>query len=119
MRRAEVRGRKEDFDSFAAFDAAVPALRSPPAPRRIDLTPDKVEHGLAQLVLSLLEMVRQLVEKQALRRIEGGGLTPKQVEDLGVTLLRLDEQMKQLKEHFEVDSLNIDLGPLGNLIDEE
>jgi len=115
MRFGEVRGHARDFDAFAG---EIPLPSPASAPRRIDLTPDKVEHGLAQLVLSLLEMIRQLVEKQALRRIEGGGLSPAQVEELGVTLMRLEEQMVTLKAHFEVGSLNIDLGPLGNLIDE-
>ena len=68
-------------------------------------------------MLSVVELLRQLVEKQALRRIEGGSLTPDQVEKLGDTLMRLEQKMKELKAHFEIDDLNIDLGPLGNLLD--
>jgi hypothetical protein len=88
-------------------------------PLRINLEPEKVEQGLVQLVLSLLELVRQLIEKQALRRIEGGSLTATQVERLGMTLLRLEQQMLELKEHFRIVSLNIDLGPLGNLFNDD
>ena len=115
MRYGEVRGRPEDFAAFAApHETPEPKL-----PRRINLEPEKVERGLVQLVLTLVELLRQLMEKQALRRIEGGGLTSAQVESLGATLLELEQKMVELKEHFRIDSLNIDLGPLGNLLDEE
>ncbi len=116
MEYGEIRGREEDFEAFA--DDAIRVARPAP-PRRINLTSDKVENGLTQLVLSLLELVRQLVEKQALRRIEGGSLSADQVEKLGDTLMRLERQMEELKAHFKIDSLNIDLGPLGPLIDEK
>lgn len=115
MEYGEIRGTDEDLAAFADEPVAAPV---PAAPRRIDLAPDKVENGLAQLVLSLLELIRQLVEKQAIRRIEGGSLTDAQIDDLGVTLMRLERQMQELKAHFHVDSLNIDLGPLGPLLDE-
>ena len=115
MRYGEVRGRPEDFEAFAEpVETPKPRL-----PRRINLEPEKVEQGLVKLVLSLVELLRQLMEKQALRRIEGGGLSAAQVERLGTTLLRLEQQMAKLKEHFQIDSLNIDLGPLGNLFDDE
>jgi uncharacterized protein YxjI len=58
------------------------------------------------------------MEKQALRRIEGGSLTGDQVEHLGTTLMRLEQRMLDLKEHFQIDNLNIDLGPLGSLLDD-
>lgn len=115
MRYGEIRGSDADFAAFEDEEVKPVA----PAPRRIDLTPDKVEQGLTQLVLSVLELVRQLVEKQAIRRIDGGGLTDGQCEQLGDTLRRLDQQMQELKAHFKIDSLNIDLGPLGSLIDEK
>jgi len=111
MSYGEVRGRPEDIDFFTE----VPKER---LPRRVDLDPEKVEHGLVQLVLSVLELIRQLLEKQALRRIEGGDLTGDQVERLGTTLMRLEQQMSELAEHFEIKDLNIDLGPLGSLLDE-
>jgi len=111
----DVRGSQADFDAFAGDEVPIAPVE---LPRRIDLSPEKVEKGLTQLVLSLLELVRQLVEKQAMRRIEGGGLTDEQVEKMGDTLMRLERQMNELKAHFKIDSLNIDLGPLGPLIDE-
>ncbi|MBI5525151.1 MAG: gas vesicle protein K [Deltaproteobacteria bacterium] len=115
MQYGEVRGRPEDFEAFAdPNDTPEPKL-----PRRINLEPEKVEQGLAQLVLSLVELIRQLMEKQALRRIEGGGLTAAEVERLGATLYRLERKMAELKEHFKIDGLNIDLGPLGNLLGDE
>jgi hypothetical protein len=114
MNYGEVRGRTEDLEAFA--QPAVVA--EPQLARRVNLEPDKLEKGLTQLVLSLVELVRKLLEKQALRRIEGGSLTETQVERLGVTLMRLEEHMEKLKTHFGIESLNLDLGPLGNLWDD-
>ena len=109
MRYGALRGRPEDFEAFAeSVEAPRAAL-----PRRINLEPEKVERGLTRLVLSLVELIRQLMEKQALRRIEGGSLSAEQVERLGTTLMRLEQQMEELKNHFQIDDLDIDLGPLG------
>ena len=77
-----------------------------------------MERGLTQLVLAVIELLRQLMEKQALRRIESGSLGPEQEERLATTLMRLEQRMDELKAHFQIDSLDIDLGPLGNLLDE-
>ena len=88
---------------------------SPSLPKaRLDLDTDNVQQDLARLVLGLVEVVRQLVEKQALRRVEGGRLTPEQIEKLGLTLMRLEERMDELKEHFGVGDkeLGLDLGCL-------
>ncbi|MGQ0708624.1 MAG: gas vesicle protein K [Rhodoferax sp.] len=89
----------------------------PPA-ARVALDPQSVRKGLGQLVLTLVELLRQLLEKQALRRIEGGSLTPDEVERLGLTFLELDRQMQWLKKEFELtdEELNLDLGPLGKLL---
>jgi hypothetical protein len=86
--------------------------------RRIDADPDSVQQGLAQLVLTIVELLRQLMERQALRRIDGGGLTDEQVEKLGRTFMELDRAMEELREHFglEPEDLNLDLGPLGRLL---
>lgn len=121
MRYGEVRGSVADLAAFEADGApGEPAAAArPELPRRIDLEPEKIERGLTQLVLSLIELVRRLVEKQALRRIEGGSLTAEQIERLGTTLMRLEQQMETLKEHFGIENLNIDLGPLGTLLDDE
>ncbi|WP_430790262.1 gas vesicle protein K [Virgibacillus flavescens] len=85
---------------------------------RINLDTDKAEQGLAQLVLTVIELLRELVERQALRRVDGGNLTEKEIEDLGVSLMNLETKMDELKEIFDLsdEDLNIDLGPLGNLL---
>ncbi len=85
--------------------------------RRVDIEPDKVEHGLVKLVLVVVELIRKLLEKQALRRIEGGRLSAAQVEQLATTLMKLEAQMRELQRHFGVDELDLDLGPLGKVID--
>jgi Gas vesicle protein K len=86
--------------------------------RRINADRDELEKGLAQLVLTLIELLRQLLERQALRRIEGGSLSPEEVERLGETFMLLEERMEELKETFglEDEDLNLDLGPLGRLM---
>jgi hypothetical protein len=110
----DVRGRPSDFEAFDARND-VPKAK---LPRRVNLEPDKVEEGLVKLVLSLVELIRRLMEKQAMRRIENGNLSSDEVERLGTALSRLEQKMIELKEHFKIDTLNIDLGPLGNLFDE-
>ncbi|MGI8315996.1 gas vesicle protein K [Halobacillus mangrovi] len=85
---------------------------------RIELDPEGAEQGLAQLVLTVIELLRQLVERQALRRVDGGTLSEEEIENLGLALMNLEVKMDELKEIFELDDedLNIDLGPLGNLL---
>ena len=87
-------------------------------PRRINADGERVERGLAQLVLTLVELVRQLLERQALRRVEGGKLSDDEVERLGTALMRLEERMEELKDEFGLgdEDLNLDLGPLGRLL---
>lgn len=116
IQHGEVRGSPEDLEAFAK-EAETPQAQ-PQLPKRISLEPEKVERGLTQLVLSLVELIRRLLEKQAIRRVEGGSLSAVEVERLGTTLMRLEEQMEKLKDHFEIESLDIDLGPLGNLFDD-
>ena len=86
--------------------------------RRVNADPESVERGLAQLVLTVVELLRQLMERQALRRIDGGNLSEEQVERLGKTFMELDQRMEQLREEFGLDEedLNLHLGPLGNLL---
>jgi hypothetical protein len=76
------------------------------------------EQGLAQLVLTLVELLRQVMERQAVRRVEGGSLDEDQVERIGVALMELDAKMDELCALFEIrrDELNLDLGPLGPLL---
>ena len=86
-------------------------------PERIDADPEHVEEGLARLVLTLIEVLRKVLEHQAVRRMDGGSLSDEEVERLGLALLRLSERMDELKRLFglEDEDLEIDLGPLGRL----
>jgi Gas vesicle protein K len=86
--------------------------------RRIDADPENVERGLAQLVLTIIELLRQLMERQALRRVEAGGLDAETIERLGGTLMALERRMEELKQTFGLrdEDLNLDLGPLGRLL---
>jgi gas vesicle protein GvpK len=85
---------------------------------RVQADPDNVERGLAQLVLTIIELLRQLMERQALRRVEAGGLDDETVERLGQTLMALEARMTELRDIFglDVEDLNLDLGPLGRLL---
>ena len=88
---------------------------------RIDADPESVEKGLVSLVLTLVELLRQLMERQALRRVEQGSLTDDQIERVGSTLMALEARMAELKDHFGLttEDLNLDLGPLGPLLPRE
>ena len=85
---------------------------------KVEANNDDVAHGLAQLVLTLIELLRQLMERQAIRRVEGGGLSDEQIDRLGEALMALEERMNELKAEFGLDDddLNLNLGPLGNLL---
>jgi hypothetical protein len=85
---------------------------------RVKAEPENVERGLAQLVLTLIELLRQLMERQAIRRVEAGGLSDEQVERLGQALIALEQRMGELKATFGLadEDLNLDLGPLGRLL---
>ncbi len=102
---------------FLCRGGAEKAEKAAPS-RRIALDPENVKKGLGQLVLTVVELIRQLLEKQALRRIESGSLTDREVERLGVTFLALNEQLEWLKQEFGLtdEDLNLDLGPLGKLL---
>jgi hypothetical protein len=80
--------------------------------------PRSAERGLASLVLTIVELLRQLMERQAIRRVEDGTVTDGQAERLGYNLMLLDERMTELTEKFGLtrEDLNIDLGPLGPLL---
>lgn len=83
-------------------------------PERISADPEVVENGLAKLVLSIIELVRRLLEKQALRRMDAGNLTDEEIERLGNALMKLEEKMAELKSTFGLsdEQLNMKLGPL-------
>ncbi len=97
--------------------AALEALASS-LPEHINADPEHVEQGLARLVLTVIELLRQVLEHQAIRRMDGGSLTDEEVERLGLALLKLSQRMDDLKSTFGLADadLNIDLGPLGRLL---
>jgi CBS-domain-containing membrane protein len=115
----------EDMDSklicasenIAALTEEMMTVRAA-TPNRVVLDPDKVEQGLAQLVLTVIELLRQLMERQAMHRVEHGTIDDAAIERLGLAFMRLDERMIELKETFGLrdEDLNIDLGPLGKLM---
>ena len=87
-------------------------------PKKIDANPKTVEKGLAKLVLTLIELIRKLLEKQAMRRVEAGSLSDEQIENVGETLMKLENKIEELKEIFGLkdEELNLNLGPLGDLV---
>lgn len=87
------------------------------APPRWNADPDDVQRSVARLVLTLVEFLRTLFEKQTLRRLEAGTLTAEQTEALGSALMRLEETIRELARRFDLspEDLNLDLGPLGRL----
>ena len=89
----------------------------PAIPERISADPEAVENGLAKLVLSIIELVRRLLEKQALRRMDGGNLTDEEIERLGSALMRLEEKMDEMKRVFNLtdDDLTLKLGSVKSL----
>lgn len=97
----------------AEFAALAPALSG-----RLEAEPEDIEAGVARLVLTLVELLRQVMEHQAVRRMEGGGLSDDQVERLGLALMRLETKLDEVKAVFglEGEDLNVDLGPLGELL---
>ena len=103
--------------SLAEFEGELEQLTQA-LPRRINADPEKVEQGLAKLVLTLIELLRRLLEKQALRRMAGGDLSPDEIERMGLTFQRLEEKMAELRAHFGLsqEDLNLSLGPLGELM---
>ena len=106
-----------ETDSQEAFIQEMEKIQDA-LPSRIDANPKNVEKGLAKLVLTLIELIRKLLEKQAMRRIEGGSLSDEEIEKIGLTLMKLENKMKELKNVYGLkdEELNINLGPLGDLM---
>ena len=113
---------RQDFKETPFFEkprATEASVASPGKPRnKVNIESEKVEKGLVKLVLTVVELLRKLMERQAIRRMEGGSLRPQKMEELGLAFLRLDEKMEELKKFFGLkdEELNLSLGPLGNLI---
>jgi hypothetical protein len=102
--------------AFEIGEAGIPRGSSPR--KQIAIDPGKTERGLLKLVLTIVELIRQVLEKQAIRRIEAQSLTSEEVDRVGRTLMELAEKVHELQRQFEIDDLNIDLGPLGKLLEE-
>lgn len=94
------------------------AARAGRLQQRLETDAEQVQRDLMRLVLTIIELVRQLMERQALRRVDAGDLSDDQVEELGLALMRLEDAMTELRERFDIDArdLNLDLGPLGPLL---
>nr|WP_307848299.1 gas vesicle protein K [Streptomyces sp. RK31] len=114
---------RSPLDPEASFDAAPetavrPAESRPKPRRRLDLEPDTVERDLVKLVLTVVELLRQLMERQAVRRFDEGDLTEEQEERVGLTLMLLEDRMAELRNRYGLrpEDLNLDLGPLGPLL---
>ena len=88
------------------------------SPLRWNADPDEVQRSVAQLVLTLVEFIRRLLERQAIRRMEAGTLSDAQTEDVGVALMKLEETVRDIAAKFGItpDELNLDVGPLGKLM---
>ena len=88
------------------------------SPLRWNADPDDVQRSVAQLVLTLVEFIRKLLERQAIRRMEAGTLTDEQTEDIGRALIKLEETVVDIAARFGVlpEDLNLDLGPIGKLM---
>jgi hypothetical protein len=98
----------------SAASEAVTVLRQPP---RINLDEDSVKNGLGRLVLTLVKLLHELLERQALRRIDAGYLSDPEIERLGLALMKQAQEIERLRQEFNLDEddLNLDLGPLGKL----
>jgi hypothetical protein len=103
-----------DFARVMQGGRATPAGR---LPGRMNLDPDNLKNGLAQLVLTLVKLLHELLERQGIRRIEAGTLTEAEVERLGLTLMQQAQEIERLRKLFGLEEadLNLDLGPLGTL----
>lgn len=117
MRRAAPNKLLAGRDAAGLFDSELDRARARLS-GRVNADREGLEKGLAQLVMTLIELLRQLMERQALHRIDGGTLDEEEIERLGRTFKALSERMEQLKEAFGLtdDDLNLDLGPLGSLM---
>ena len=87
-------------------------------PNRIHIDPEGVKNGLGQLVLTLVKLLHELLEKQAIRRIDAGSLSEDEIEGVGLALMQQAQEIERLRKEFNLENedLNLDLGPLGRLL---
>jgi hypothetical protein len=104
----------ELFSRALSVDSLAPPARA----RRLNIDPEQVKNGLAQLALTLVKLLHELMERQAIRRMDLGDLSEAEIDRLGTTLMKQGEQIEQLRDAFGLspEDLNLDLGPLGKLL---
>jgi hypothetical protein len=107
-----------EVQEVESLRAEIERLRASAAPPRWNADPDDVRRSVAKLVLTLVEAIRQLLERQAIRRMEAQTLTPEETEAIGLALMRLEETIRDLGAQFGLrpEDLNLDLGPIGKLV---
>lgn len=108
----------ETLDKENFIEAMAANILPAPNSRKLELDAENVKNGLGQLAVTLVKLIHDLLEKQAVRRIENGSLTDEQIESVGLTLMRQAQEIERLREIFnlEPEDLNLDLGPLGKLL---
>jgi hypothetical protein len=107
-----------EVEELDALRAEIERAAATTSPLRWNADPDEVQRSVVQLVLTLVEFIRKLLERQAIRRMEAGTLSAQQTEDVGRALMQLEDTIRDLAAKFGVppDELNLDLGPLGKLM---
>ena len=105
-------------EDLAALKREIEERLARSGPARWSTDSERVEKSVAQLVLTLVELIRQLMERQAIRRMEEGTLDPAEVEAVGTALMKIEETVHELASRFDLtpDDLTLDLGPLGRLL---
>jgi regulator of sirC expression with transglutaminase-like and TPR domain len=106
-----------EIEELEALRAELERRTAAEAPRW-NADPEDVRRSVAKLVLTLVEFIRKLMERQAIRRMEADTLTPDEIESVGLALMRLEETIQEMAQTFGLDpqDLNLDLGPLGKLV---
>ena len=110
--------RRDDVVQAEALRKQVERLARTSGPARWNANPDDVQRSVVKLVLTIVEFLRQLLERQAIRRMEAGTISGEETEAIGVALMRLEETVRDLGARFNltVEDLNLDLGPVGKLL---
>ena len=120
-RRRRARGKRSGpvgVQEIESLRAEIQRLQAAGGPPRWNADPDDVRRSVLKLVLTLVEFIRQLMERQAIRRMEVGTLTDDETEAVGLALMRLEETIRDLAVQFDIspEELNLDLGPIGKLV---
>ena len=117
-RRARVAAIPAEAQELESLRAQLERVSRDSSPPRWNANPEDVKRSVVKLVLTLVELIRQLLERQAIRRMENNTLTPDETEAIGLALMRLEETIKDLGAQFDLtpEDLNLDLGPVGRLM---